>query len=133
MPQQRREEITAMKIAITSYGKEKSSQPDMSFGRAKWFILYDEDTGQYEAQGNAQNVQAAHGAGIQAAQTVANLGVSVLLTGNVGPNAFRTLQAAGIRILLFGKDRKTVEEVLQGWKAGDFSEATGARVKGHRV
>jgi len=122
-----------MKIAITSYGKEKSSQPDMSFGRAKWFILYDEDTGKYEAQGNAQNVQAAHGAGIQAAQTVANLGVSVLLTGNVGPNAFRTLQAAGIRILLFGKDRKTVEDVLQGWKAGDFSEVTGATVKGHRV
>jgi predicted Fe-Mo cluster-binding NifX family protein len=51
----------------------------------------------------------------------------------VGPNAFRTLQAAGIRIVLFDKDRKTVEDVLQGWKTGDFSEATKATVKGHRV
>ncbi len=63
----------------------------------------------------------------------ANLGVGVVLTGNVGPNAFRTLQAAGIRIVLFDKDRKTVEDVLQGWKTGDFSEATKATVKGHRV
>jgi len=122
-----------MKIAITSYGKEMSSQPDMSFGRAKWFILHDEDTGRFEAHENNQNVNTAHGAGIQAAQTIANLGVSVVLTGNVGPNAFRTLQAAGIKILLFGKDRKTVEEVLQGWKSRNFSEATGATVKGHRV
>jgi len=122
-----------MKIAITSQGKEQNSQPDMSFGRAKWFIIYDEDTGRLEAIENAQNVQTAHGAGINAAQTVADLGAGVVLTGNVGPNAFRTLQAAGIRIVLFDKDRKTVEDVLQGWKTGDFSEATKATVKGHRV
>jgi len=122
-----------MKIAITSNGSEQSSQPDMSFGRAKWFILYDEDTSRFEAHENVKNVHAAHGAGISAAQTIADLGVKAVLTGNVGPNAFRTLQAAGIKILLFGKDRKTVEEVLQGWKAGDFSEATGATAKGHRV
>ncbi|OPY11652.1 MAG: Dinitrogenase iron-molybdenum cofactor [Syntrophus sp. PtaU1.Bin005] len=122
-----------MNIAITSCGREKDSQPDMSFGRAKWFIFYDEDTGRFEARENSDNVEAAHGAGIQAAQRVADFGADVVLTGNIGPNAFRTLKAAGIRIFLFGKDRKSVAEVLQGWKAGEFSEAAGATNKGHRA
>ena len=72
-------------------------------------------------------------AGSSCARTLVEAGADVVLTGNIGPNAFRTLKAAGIRIFLFGKDRKSVAEVLQGWKAGEFSEAAGATNKGHRA
>ena len=46
---------------------------------------------------NSQNVNAAQGAGIQAARQIADKSVNVILTGNVGPNAFRALEAASIR------------------------------------
>jgi predicted Fe-Mo cluster-binding NifX family protein len=38
------------------------------------------------------------GAGIQAAQTVANRGVEAVITGQIGPNAVRVLNSAGIAV-----------------------------------
>ena len=119
-----------MKIAITSYGKDLSSKTDRSFGRAKWFILVDTETGMFEAHSNEQNVNAAQGAGIQAAQNVTNLGAEALLTGNVGPNAFRTLNAASIGIFIVKEDM-TVEQALSEWKEGKLQEAGESTIEGH--
>ena len=60
------------------------------------------------------------GAGIQAAQTIANKGVKVLITGNVGPNAFQTLAAAGIKIFVcaFG----TIREAIERYKRGELMQ-----------
>lgn len=121
-----------MKIAITSYGEDLKSKMDKSFGRAKWFILVDSDTGAFEACSNKQNVNAAQGAGIQAAQNVVNLGAEALLSGNVGPNAFRVLSAAGVRMFIVQGDR-TVEEAVDEWKEGNLREITEATIEGHWV
>ncbi len=69
------------------------------------------------------------GAGIQAAQTVASRGVKVLITGNVGPNAFQALSAAGIKIATgaFG----TVREVIEKYKRGELKETSMPTVGGH--
>ena len=121
-----------MKIAITSYGKDLSSKTDRSFGRAKWFILMDTETGAFEAHSNEQNVNAPQGAGIQAAQNVVNLGAEVILTGNVGPNAFRALNAASIRIFIVSED-VSVEQALSDWKEGKLRETTKSTIEGHWV
>jgi predicted Fe-Mo cluster-binding NifX family protein len=121
-----------MKIAITSYGEDLASRADRSFGRAKWFILVDTETGAFEAHSNEQNVNAAQGAGIQAAQNVANLGAEAVLTGNVGPNAFRTLNAAAIRIFIIKGDM-TVEQALAEWKEEKLQETTESTIEGHWV
>jgi len=121
-----------MKIAITSYGEALKSKMDKSFGRAKWFVLVDSDTETFEAHSNKQNVHAAQGAGIQAAQNVVNLGAKALLSGNVGPNAFRVLSAAGVRMFIVTGDR-TVGEALNEWREGNLLETTESTIEGHWV
>jgi predicted Fe-Mo cluster-binding NifX family protein len=75
------------------------------------------------------NCGATGGAGIQAAQTIANNGVKVVITGNVGPNAFGALSAAGIEIVTgaFG----SVKEVVEKFKRGEFQRTGAPTVGGH--
>ncbi|MBN2179363.1 MAG: NifB/NifX family molybdenum-iron cluster-binding protein [Deltaproteobacteria bacterium] len=122
-----------MKIAVTSYDKDITGKIDRSFGRAKWFVVVDTENDTVEAHSNEQNVNAVQGAGIQAAQNISNLGVDVILTGNVGPNAFRTLSAASIKIFVVGKDVETTEEAIAEWKAGRLQEVNEATIEGHWV
>jgi len=122
-----------MKIAVTSYGEELGSNVDRSFGRARWFVVIDLDEDSFQAYSNKQNVDAPQGAGIQAARNIANLGVDAVLTGNVGPNAFRTLNAASVKIFIFKKSVDTVEEALSEWKGGSLEEVTDATIEGHWV
>ena len=83
-----------MKLAVTSDGSDATSRMASRFGRARYFIIYDVDSGEMEAVDNAQNLDAPQGAGIQAARNVADAGVQAVITGNVGPRAFAALQAA---------------------------------------
>jgi len=120
-----------MKVAVTSQGEELSSEVDPRFGRAKWLIVVDTETGKSEAHDNAVNLNATQGAGIQTGQNIANLEVDAVITGNVGPNAFRTLSAAKIRIFLAQK--QTVQEAINSFKAGKLKEVDQANVEGHWI
>jgi len=120
-----------MKIAITTHGKELSSEIDLRFGRAKWIIVVDSETGDFTAHDNVVNLNAVQGAGIQTGQNIANLDVEVVITGNVGPNAFKTLNAANVRIFLAQK--QTVEEAVDAFKAGKLKEVEQANVEGHWI
>jgi len=117
-----------MKICITATGNTLDSSVDPRFGRAAYLIIADSDNMTFEAVANtaAGNMS---GAGIQAAQTIANKGVNVLITGNVGPNAFQALSAAGIKIVTgaFG----AVREVVEKYKRGELRETSTPTVGGH--
>ena len=118
-----------MKIAVTATGKESASTMDARFGRTRWFMITDPEEGEWEAHANEQNMNAAQGAGIQAAQRLVNLGVEAVITGHVGPKAFRILKAAGIGIFLC--EVGTVEEALHLFKQGRLARADQADVEGH--
>ncbi|MCL5742769.1 MAG: dinitrogenase iron-molybdenum cofactor biosynthesis protein, partial [Acidobacteria bacterium] len=77
-----------MKLAVTSQGNNLKASLDPRFGRAKYFIVVDTETGAFSAADNTVNLNAAQGAGIQAGKRVAELGVEGLITGHVGPKAF---------------------------------------------
>jgi predicted Fe-Mo cluster-binding NifX family protein len=118
-----------MKIAVTSQGRDLNSQVDPRFGRAKAFIVIDTETDEFSVHDNTQNLNAVQGAGIQAGRTVADLGVAAVLTGNVGPKAFATLQAADIKI--YPGASGTVKQAVERFKAGQLQVADGANVEGH--
>ncbi|MHB8772899.1 MAG: NifB/NifX family molybdenum-iron cluster-binding protein [Syntrophales bacterium] len=118
-----------MKVAVTATGEDLNSQVDRVFGRARRFLITDGET--VEVLENSQNVNAAQGAGIQAARQIANKAVDILLTGNVGPNAFRALDAASIRVFQFGTDTLTVRDALAAWKEGRLQEVKGPTAQGH--
>ena len=102
---------------------------DPSFGRAQNFIIYDLQAQTFESISNAQNLDAAQGAGIQAAQTIVKSGALALITGHCGPKAFRVLDAAGVKV--FNTDALTVADALARYRAGQLSEAAAANVEGH--
>jgi predicted Fe-Mo cluster-binding NifX family protein len=100
-------------ICVSAKGPDLDSELDPHFGRAPYFLFVDPSTGKLEAVENAQS-GAAHGAGIQSAQLVAAKRPAALLTGQVGPNAARVLEAAGVRVI--GVDGCTVREALASLK-----------------
>ena len=106
-----------MKICVTSEEKTLDSKIDPRFGRCQYFLFIDTDTLQFEAMENPNN-QSSGGAGIQSGQLMTSKGVKAVLTGNVGPNAFQTLKAAGIEI--FVGISGTVKEALDKYKKGEL-------------
>ncbi|MFO8015326.1 MAG: NifB/NifX family molybdenum-iron cluster-binding protein [Phycisphaerae bacterium] len=118
-----------MKLCITAQGDTLEAEVDPRFARASHFIIYDTESDQWQAVDNAQNVQAAGGAGPQAAQNIASHGAEVVLTGHCGPNAFRTLSAAGIQVITDVEG--TVAQALEQYKAGNLEPTKGPDVQGH--
>ena len=82
----------------------------------------------FEVLNNAQ-ARASGGAGIQSAQTVASRDVSVVLTGNVGPNAYQALSAADIDVITGISG--TVREALETYQKGLLSGAKAPTVESH--
>jgi predicted Fe-Mo cluster-binding NifX family protein len=120
-----------MKIAFSTSGDNLDAPLDKRFGRAPKFLVYDIEAGTFEVADNRQNLNAAQGAGIQSAETVARLGAQGVVTGHCGPKAFRVLSAAGIKI--YNADVSTVGEALAQYQAGQLIESKAADVEGHWV
>ncbi len=105
-----------MKIAVTSQGSVLSSEVDPRFGRARYFVVVDTDSGEFSAHDNGSNLQAAQGAGVQAAQDVVALGVEAVISGNLGPKAAETLRAANVQV--YKQTWGTVRDAVEQFKSG---------------
>lgn len=119
-----------MKVVVTSSGERKDSMIDPRFGRAAAFVMVDTASGEIEAVvDNRQGVEAAQGAGVQAAEAVSRLGAECLVTGHCGPKAFRTLEAAGIAVFIGASG--TVADAVEQLRSGALERATTPDVAGH--
>lgn len=118
-----------MKIAVTSQGETLDAALDMRFGRAKNFIVFDSEAKTFAVVPNTQNLNAAQGAGIQAATTVAGAGAEAVITGHCGPKAFRVLEAAEIKVYTAAEG--SVSEVLKAFEDGKLTLLASADVDGH--
>ena len=117
-----------MKICVTSEEDKLDSKIDSRFGRCQYFIIIDPETLEFEAIKNP-NVSGMGGVGIQSGQLMAEKGVKTVLTGNVGPNAFQTLQAAGIGVI--SGVSGVVKEAVEKYKNNDFKPTQEPSVDSH--
>jgi len=117
-----------MRICISASANSLDAPVDPRFGRCPYFIIVDSETMQFEAVPNPAS-GAVGGAGIQAAQILASKGAKVVITGNVGPNAFQALSAAGIKIITGAYG--TVREVVEKYRRGELKETNAPTVGGH--
>jgi predicted Fe-Mo cluster-binding NifX family protein len=115
-----------MKVCITCTGTDLSSEVDRSFGRARYYLFVDSETGSAEAVANSPS---AHGAGVQAAQLMAENGAEAVITGDVGPNAHQGLSVAGIGIFVGASG--TAQKALEDFEANRLRRADLPTRRGH--
>lgn len=118
-----------MKVCVTAAASGIDAPMDSRFGRCPFFVVVDLDSMSEISIPNA-NVNAASGAGIQAAQEVAKQGVSALITGNIGPNAMQTLSAAKIDVYQH-QGGIAVRAALEAFQRGDLSKIDAPSVSAH--
>ncbi len=109
-----------MKLAVSASEPRLDARVDERFGRAMYFVFVDDD-GEEEAvvvdtYDNSEARNAMQGAGIAAAEAVSRAGAEAVLTGHLGPKAYRALAAAGIPG--YRADGMTVAEAVSVFAAG---------------
>jgi predicted Fe-Mo cluster-binding NifX family protein len=117
-----------MKIAFSSTGTDLDSEIDPRFGRCAYFIIVNPDDMSFEAIEN-ESMSLGGGAGIQSGQFIASTGASVIITGNVGPNASRTLNAAGLDVIVGVSG--PIRDAIERYKRGELSPTNQANVPDH--
>jgi predicted Fe-Mo cluster-binding NifX family protein len=117
-----------MKIAVSSDGATLESNVDPRFGRCPYYIIYDTESNEFKSVENKSG-QAAGGAGIQAAQMISDMKVKSLITGNIGPNAFRVLSAASIKV--YSGATGSVKDAVEKFKKGEYRQTNGPDVGSH--
>ena len=88
-----------MKIAISSQDNSIEGTIDQRFGRCKYYIIVETENKEIKNTITIENQGAiqAHGAGIKSAEQIGQLGVNIVITGDLGPNATTVLKQLGIK------------------------------------
>ncbi len=118
-----------MKLAICAEGEGLKAKVDQRFGRCPYFVIVDSENREKTVSISNSNAEASGGAGPQAAQLLAGLGVEAVALGNVGPNAVAALEAA--KIDAYSGIAGTVEETLEQFRAGKLVPISEATVSSH--
>ena len=117
-----------MKIAVSSTDKDLNAKVDQRFGRCKYFLIVDSENMDFNTISNESSI-ATGGAGVKAAETVVNSNADILITGNIGPNAHKTLSAGGMKI--FTGARGSIKDAINAYKNGELKETGNPNVESH--
>jgi predicted Fe-Mo cluster-binding NifX family protein/predicted DNA-binding protein (UPF0251 family) len=113
------EEDLIMKIAVPAKERSLNSKVEDVFGRTQFFVVVDVETKEFDVVEN-DGASASGGAGITAAQCVADSGADAVVTYQCGKNAADVLDAANIKI--FKAEDLTVEEIIDKYNKGELKE-----------
>ncbi len=112
--------LNDIKIAIPSFGKDIDSEINPRFGRCEYFVIFNQDGKLVKSISNT-GAEARRGAGVNAAQSLAEEKVKIIISGNIGPNAYMVLNSAGIEILS-GALSMNVKEAFEAYKKGKLTK-----------
>ena len=118
-----------MTIAVTSQGPELSSPIDIRFDLARYYIVLDTDSGEFVAHDNSPNGGRVRALATQAAQRVIDMGVNIVVTCTIGPDAFATLQAGKVDVYIGAIG--PVSNAIEQFKSGQLPCATKPNVEAH--
>lgn len=118
-----------MRIAITTAGKTLDDEIESRFGRTPNFLIVDTAQDNTILINNDQALDSVNGAGIQSAERVVRLDADVVLTGHVGPKAFKTLSAAGVSVVTGVKG--TARQAYLDYLSGMYGISKSADVESH--
>ncbi len=120
-----------MKLIITTLSPSIDSALSSRFGRCAYFLIVDAQTLKWEAHENPAT-QASSGAGIQAAQFVADQKPTAVISGDFGPHAFEALNSAGVPMYVFGSS-ETVRETINRYKNGQLQRVAAPTQECHHA
>jgi predicted Fe-Mo cluster-binding NifX family protein len=115
-----------MKIAISTVGETIDSHVEPRFGRCPFLLIQDTTEETTQIYRNPAK-WLMHGAGINAAKKLLDVGVEVVLTGNLGPKAFKILMEGGIKA--FRAKSGDVNQAIQQYQKGELSPITSVGPK----
>lgn len=116
-----RRAISDLRVAVTSRGDTPQAEVYEQFGRTYWLMIYSQAEDQWYAIDNNSNRARPNGAGLATAQVVLEMGVSIVITGETGPKAFRALTSGGVAVV--HNVNGVVEDALREWLSGKLTHA----------
>jgi predicted Fe-Mo cluster-binding NifX family protein len=117
-----------MKVAVPAKGMDLEALASPVFGRCQAFVIVDSETLSFKAFDNP-SLSARGGAGVQAAQFIIEQGAQAVIAGNVGPNAFAVLDAAGVPV--YRSDSGSVRQAIEAYATGKLTAEHKATVPDH--
>jgi predicted Fe-Mo cluster-binding NifX family protein len=117
-----------VKIVVTSSSTDLDAPTSRVFGRAPFYVLVDTETMSFEALENPER-RALRGVGFYSPEWIVERGAQAVVTGSVGPNAFRVLQDLGLPVYLSAGG--TVRKAVEAYRAGRLQPAEGPNVSTH--
>jgi predicted Fe-Mo cluster-binding NifX family protein len=114
-------------VAISANGKDLDAGVEPRFGRARFFILADPVTQEWEPLDNLANLSSLQQVGVITAKKLTkHRVVQTVITGNCGPKAFEELKDAGVKVFLNAQG--TVRQALNKLRLGQLEEAPDPNV-----
>jgi len=111
-----------MKIAITASEPQFEAKLEPRFGRCAYFMIVDTETQDWKPMQNPA-AEAMGGAGPQAAQFLVDQDVKAVISGDIGPNAYTALEAAGID--MYRAQVEQISTLLEKFLTNQLEQVSG--------
>jgi len=100
-----------MKTLISCEGNSLKAAFDLRFGRASWFCLLDDKSGDTHFYKN-EFKEADHGAGGKVVEKAIDMGVTRVISGDFGPKAKDLLIKFNIQMVILPDGNRSIKEII---------------------